>query len=511
MDFYEELERLGVQDILNHAEYANPDYVNWKRVNEFLLDIVNASEAGNSAKVLVYGDYDVDGLMCAKIMEDGLRSLGVVKLDVYHYTQRTHNLDTLAVQQAILGRYDYMIVCDTGSSGMELLHRMTTRGIKVIVLDHHVTTYTYEDFDDPNLAIINTQLENAELGEKRYELSAGALCYTVMRKFCEENDLAVNHALVAYGTVSLYSDCMNMANALNRSIYYEAKKLQSEQLPHLVKLFLNQYSSFGARYIGFWFSPRINSLFRSENFDLLNKLVFDNPSFNVEVELCELVEEIYSNTRDTIAEIVDIIEVAEYDHFVVGDLQSVEEYYNIDKYKLYNYTGLVANMLSEKYGKACVVYCPSSGSEIKGSLRDFFSRDYLSLFMHFCNAGGHAPAFGFHIGAFDLDNFLNNLRYIGKYFPMDDIKEPMILTMTGLTPDNILIEDIAMYNEFSGQGLPVAYIKKQIIGSMREVRTKYNYKYRWGDYVIQSSHHLNFGTYALLKPIKSLHTKLLVQ
>lgn len=510
MDFYEELEKLGVQDILNHTDYEDPQYENWDPVNRYLLDIVNASEAGRPVRVLVYGDYDVDGLMCAKVVEGCLTNLGVQCVDVYHYTQRTHNLDTLAVQQAILGKYDYFIVCDTGSSNMELLKRVIDKGIRVLVLDHHVTAYSYEDFSDIGAAIINTTIENRFLGEKVFELSAGALCFTVMHKFCFENGLPFDESLAAYGTVSLYSDCMNMTNALNRAIYYVARKLLPEQLPHLIRLFMNQYTVFGARYIGFWFSPRINALFRSENFELLNRLVFDNPSYNDEVELCELVESVYSSVRDVVNEIVDIIEVTEYDHFVVGALQSVDEHYDIVKYKLYNYTGLVANKLSEEYGKACVVYCPTEGTEIKGSLRDFFSRDYLSLFVHFCNAGGHASAFGFHIGAFDLDNFLNNLQYISDYFPMDCIKEPMVFTMTDLYPDDLLIEDIAKYNEFSGQGLPIAYVKKQIVG-MKEVKTKYNYKYIWGDYSIQSSHPINFGTYALLKPIRSVHTKLLVQ
>ena len=510
MDFYDILADLGVSDILNHADYTSPDYAGFAKVNSFLYDLVHSYSTGENKSVLIYGDYDVDGLMCALIERDALQALGVTKVDVYNYTQRTHALDTLAVQKAILGKYDYFIVCDTGSSSMELLNRVTQHGIRIIVLDHHITVYDYEDFNE-NVAIINTTIENNILGEKKFALSAGALCYTVMRKFCEVNGLPVNEPIAAYATVSLYSDCMDMRNPINRSIYYESKTLSRDELPHLIQLFMNQYSAFGARYIGFWFAPRINALFRSESFDILNKLVFGNLKYNEEVVIVEIVEDLYVKTRDLTKELADIIDVAVYDHFVVGDLQSVEEYYNIFEYKIYNYTGLVANMLSEKYGKAAVVHC-YTGSEIKGSVRDIFSRDYLTVFSNICNAGGHPSAFGFHLGAFDLDNFLGLLRYLDKYFPIADIhNEPIVLQMNGLHPDETLIEDIALYNEFSGQGLPVVYIKKQVIGSMKEIRTKYNYKYPWGDYMIQSDHSLNFGTFVLLKPIKSLKTKLLVQ
>lgn len=510
MDFYDFLATLGTQDILNHESYTNPDFWGWYKVNQFLLDIVQSYKTSKDKKVLVYGDYDVDGLMCAKIIQDGLHSLGVTRLDVYNYTQRTHSLDTLAVQQAIINNYDYFIVCDTGSSNMELLQRVTQHGTHVIVLDHHVCDYTYEDFND-DVAIINTEIENSMYEKREFELSAGALCYTVMQKFCNENGYECDMSLAAYATVSLYSDCMSMANRLNRAIYYQAKEISREDLPHLIKLFLNEYSAFGARYIGFWFAPRLNALFRSENFDVLNKLAFSELSYNDEVVLCEIVEDLYSKIRNLTKELADIIEVADIDNFVIGDLQSVEEYYSINKYKLYNYTGLVANMLSDQYGKAAVVYC-YAGSEIKGSVRDSFSRDYLSLFGHICNAGGHPSAFGFHLGAFDLESFLNNLRYIDKNFAIDGINnEPIILSTSGLVPDDYLIEDIAMYNEFSGQHLPVVYIKKQMVGAMKEIRTKYNVKYKWGDYMIQSDHPLNFGTFVLLKPIRALHTKLLVQ
>ena len=507
LNFYDQLDRLGVQDILNHQGYQSPDFCNWFRVNQFLLDLVTN---GNTKSALVYGDYDVDGLMCAKIMEDALKHLGVKKVDVYHYTQRTHALDTLAVQQAILGQYDYFIVCDTGSSSMELLNRVARHGIRIVVLDHHVSNYSYEEFND-NTAIINTKLENMFTQTQTIELSAGALCYVVIRKFCEENGFDLYKPLAAYATVSLYSDCMNMANSFNRAIYYESKAIPRENLPHLIKLFLNDYSVFGARYIGFWFAPRINALFRSESFDVLNQLCFDALDYNNEVVICEIIEDLYGKIRELTKELADIIEVTELDHFVVGDLQSVEEYYNIEKYKIYNYTGLVANMLSEKYGKACVVYC-FAGSEIKGSVRDLFSRDYLSLFQHICNAGGHPPAFGFHIGAFDLDTFLNSLRYLDANFSIDDIhNEPIILPMTAIVPDELLINDIATYNEFSGQGLPVVYIKKQLVGIKKEIKTPYNFKYKWGNLFIQSDYSIPFGSYVLLKPIQTMTTKLLVK
>lgn len=512
MDFYNKLKELGLLDILNPVPFSLPQFFNWDTVFEALDQMYTECTKDKSKKVLVYGDYDVDGAMSAKIMLEALKDLNIKNVDVYNYHERTHLLDKMAVQQCIMGRYDYFIVCDTGSSDIELLQRMTILGTKIIILDHHVTTYDYDDFDG-SIAIINTYLENQYIKEEeeKFKLSAGALCYVVCRKFFEQKGLAFNPALAAYATVSLFADCMTMRNKLNRAIYYEAQHLQREELPKLLLYFMNEFSAFNARYIGFWFAPRINSLFRSENFEVLNKIIFYNLD-NIDIQYyCARVEEIYEKIRSLVQEVADIITVQEYDNFVVGDLYSVDRYFSVTENKLYNYTGLVANILSDNYGKTAVVHC-RVGSEIKGSVRDLFGRNYLRIFQQFCHAGGHPPAFGIRIYPFDFDDFISNLEYVDKNLYINGVEnEPIVIDAKRSNPDNVLIEDIALYNEFSGYDLPVVYVRKQVIGAMREVRTKYNYQYKWGKFTIQSEHSLPFGSYVLVKPIKSLHTKLLVQ
>lgn len=515
MHFYQKLEEMGVQDILNPVEYKSPYFYNWEAVDTFLDEIIQSSLQKKPKKILIYGDYDVDGAMCAKIMQEGLTSLGVNPPDVYYYKERTHLLDKRAVQKCILGKYDYFIVCDAGSSDLELLRKITMIGTKVILLDHHISSYNYADYDD-NIAIINTMIENDLLQEddsefEKFELSAAALCYCVIRKFSEEHQLEFNNSIVAYATISLFSDCMNMKNSRNRSIYFESMKLTRSELPELVLLFMNEYSAFNARYIGFWFSPRINALFRSENFDILNDLLFKNQTIAQLQANKEMIEEVYEQIRNLVNQVTDIIYVEELEHFVIGELNSVDKYINVKDNKLQNYTGLVANRLSDRYGKTAVVCC-HTGSSIKGSLRDIFSRNYLSLFQQFCTAQGHPPAFGLNVNPFDYDYFIETVHHIDSHFSINKIEnEPIIINVPYNTPDSGLIEDIAKYNEFSGQSLPVIYLRKQILGGMKEFKTPYNYKYRWGDYYIQSDRQLNFGVFVLIKPIKSVKTKLLVQ
>lgn len=499
------IDKLGFQKLLQKEEYVPPQYKMLPRVKAELMNIIE-----NDKSVLIYGDYDVDGLMCVLTVRDALQTCGVSKIGTYQFRKRMHTLDPVAIQECIQGHYDYLIVCDTGSSNLSMLQLVLKYNIKVIVLDHHKTMYSYDDFDE-GIAIINTTLEN-QLGG-HYNLSAGALCYTVLREVLVEKELPFS-TLCVYAIISLYSDCISMLYSLNRAIYYESQSLLRDELPRVVRLFMNEYSSFNARYIGFWFAPRINAMFRSERLDLINTLFFTQPlSAATEAKCFSDINELYTQNRDMVAKITDIIkgQVQELDHFVLADLYSVDEYIPVKENRLHNYTGLVANKLSELYQKPAVVYCMFE-NEYKGSVRDLYGRAYLSLFQCLCYAGGHEPAFGIRIKALCYDEFMCDLERLDKQYSDEEIKnQPIVLQYPYQNPDDALIEDIAMYNEFSGGGIPTVLICKQIIGDIRERKTPYNYKYLWGAYEIQSNYQLGFGSYVLLKPFRTSKTKLLVQ
>ena len=146
-----------------------------------------------------------------------------------------------------------------------------------------------------------------------------------------------------------------------------------------------------------------------------------------------------------------------------------------------------------------------------------YSRNYLSVFQNLCYAGGHNSAFGIKIRALNLDEFYYDLRNIDDKFSINGVgNAPIIIDYNYNSVDEALIHDVALYNEFAGFGLPVALLKKQIIGSIREIRDNYSndysyYRYRWEDFIIQGEKSLVFGNYVLLKPVISGKVKLFIQ
>lgn len=501
------LSGMGYLDILEFEEYKDIHF----NKSSNLMDILDTVIA-NNLRTYVIGDYDVDGLMCNVTVKDTFDYIGYTNYEIFQYKERTHNIDKQAIRECIEGRFDCVIIMDTGSAELGILKRLVSYGVVVIVLDHHVSNSSYSDFDIPGLTIINTILENELLDENRYKLSAGALVFAVCKLYIQHLGLKELKSIRAYALISLYADCMDMANKINRSIYYLAMELSSSELPTTIRYFTEKYRSFTRRVIEFNFSPRINSMFRSENFQYINYLFLTKETDAATTASClEIIEEIYTNNREFINKISDIIKVTEMDNFVVANIRDLSDRFDIEQNKLYNYTGLISNQISTRYEKPAVVYCENS-SNIKGSLRDLYGRDYLSIFSNFCKAGGHKPAFGITLDKLELNNFLSALKRVDEHYSLTNINNsPIILKYEVSEPLKTLIYDMALYNDFSGDSIPVAYISKSYIGNIKEKKTKYGMMYWWGDdFKIQTQRTLNFGENLLLKPIKSHDVRFVV-
>ena len=505
MDFYDKLFELGLSELLDPVDYEKPELKNEATVLEVLEKCIKTN-----AKTLIYGDYDLDGLMCAMITKETFEYVGHTNHHVFRYRARTHNLDTMAVAQAISGRFKYMVICDTASSDLYSIQRLLKGGVTPIIIDHHVSDLNYSDYPK-GCYIINSITNNREVGTN-LRISAGALTFMVMDSLIKHLGLEPKESLSAYALVSLYSDCMDMSNRYNRGVYYRAKRLYRHELPEIIGHFMNEYVDFNRRFIEFHFSPKINSIFRSENFRLINNYFFARKLDIYQIEsILKEIDLLHQSNRNMVNTAADIIEYRLLDNFVIGNLSSVDSDLSVKDNKLYNYTGLVANILGNRYGKTAVVYCYTDTGMIKGSVRDLQSRDYLSVFKQFCSAGGHNPAFGINLSYFEFENFIDSIERIDRNFALQGIpNEPIIIKHERIEPDSRLIIDMATYNEFSGSSTPVAFIKHRILPNLKEYRNQFSYKYRWGDYYIQSPNRLRQYSEFIAKPTQTKDIKLMV-
>lgn len=505
MDFYERVFDLGLSNLLERVEYKKPKLINEDKMLKVLAECINSN-----AKTLIYGDYDLDGLMCLMTVKETFKYLGHTNYRMFRYTQRTHNLDRMAVAQAISGRFKYMIICDTASSDLYSIKRLLSAGITPIIIDHHISELDYKDY--PEGCYIINSMTNNRLAGTNLKTSAGALTFIIMDDLIQHLGRKPHEMLSAYATVSLYSDCMDMSNCYNRGIYYRSKDLYRHELPDHIAHFMNEYVSFNRRFIEFHFAPKINAIFRSENFRLINSYFLEENLDMFKVErILKDIDILHKESKDLVTTAADIIEYRNLDNFIIGNLSSVDGDINIKANKLYNYTGLVANILAGRFSKTAVVYCNTDTGSLKGSVRDQQSRDYLSVFKQFCNAGGHNSAFGINMSYFEFENFIDSIERIDRKFSIESVpNEPIIIKHERVAPDPRLVTDMASYNEFSGSSTPIAFLKHRLLPGLKEYKGKYTYKYKWGDYYIQSQNRLRQYSEFIAKPTKTSDIKLMV-
>lgn len=500
VDFYEYLKNENIDILDSYLSYSHPTFINEDKLFLFIDDILM-----NKKRVLIVPDPDPDGLMCALVWIEFFKSFGHTDYEVWHYRNRSHDVDAEAINYSIESKFDYVIIVDAGSKDLYSLKKLSVFGVRSIVVDHHVCPYDYDIYPEDNV-IVNTMMNNRKDANSLYRLSAGALNFCLLYKYSYNKRKFSTH-LSAYALVSLYSDSVDMSSYLNRCIYDLAVKVTSSMLPRFVRDFLGN-TVFNRRFIEFSLVPKINALFRAEEFELLNTYFFDEELSTLQRNsILNKVTEVYESKRTMVAQVTDIVKREVLNNFVIVNISSSG--LPIKTEKLYNYTGLIANNISQEYGKPCIVLC-DTGTNIKGSFRDLLGRNYLEIFSQFCECGGHPPAFGLHLNYVDVADFLDLIRNtVDKKFFIYKLADNLVIDMNDVTPNVKLLNDMAYYNEFSGNLLPMAVIKKRHM--MRELSSyrKNYYSYKWGDLTVESQYKLMLGSYIKIKPVLSKNLRLI--
>ena len=132
----------GITDHKEIEVFLNPtrdDFYNpflMKDMEKTVDRIIKAIE--QKEKVIIYGDYDVDGITSITVLKKFLEERG---LDVSYYIpnrlEEGYGLNKEAVEKIIEEKYSLVVTVDCGISGTEEIEICNKAGVEVIVTDHH--------------------------------------------------------------------------------------------------------------------------------------------------------------------------------------------------------------------------------------------------------------------------------------------------------------------------------------------------------------------------------------
>ena len=225
-------------------------------------------------RILVFGDFDLDGISATTIMARGLREVGgdVVPFIPLRF-EEGYGLTEAAIARALTYEPDVVITVDNGISAKEEAHFLTDAGVSLIVTDHH---------EPSGLVPQNVALVDPKCSDSPSSILAGAgVSLKVIQVLCSR--FGMPHfwrELIDFATLGTVADLMPMVGE-NRALVSEGIKIINDNPRACLAALLNE-SGFGdtalsSSNLSFTIVPRLNAAGRMGNAQLaLDLLMCDD-------------------------------------------------------------------------------------------------------------------------------------------------------------------------------------------------------------------------------------------
>ncbi|MFW5985730.1 MAG: single-stranded-DNA-specific exonuclease RecJ [Halanaerobiales bacterium] len=382
-------------------------------------------------KIIVYGDYDVDGVTASALLYRYFKTELDYNIDYYlpHRLDEGYGLNLEAVEK-ISSRYDLMITVDCGITAVEETEYACNRGMEVIITDHHQPA----DSLPPAAVILDPHLEDCSYP---YPDLAGV---GVVFKLCQAlgGNITRYLELVALGSIA---DIVPLEDENRLMVKKGLELLNSTRLIGLEKLMAELGLSgraLNAGQVGFILAPPLNAAGRIHDPEKAIQLLITESPRTAEDLASELVslnrerqkreEEIYQQARDKIKK----LDLTRQRCLV---LSSPEWHPGI--------IGIVASRLVERFNLP-VVMIAEEGQVGKGSCRSISGINIFTALEHCSdlleNYGGHTMAAGLTINAKKIDDLQDKLNnYLWQHFTGEEF-------IPGLKLDGVLKPEEITYS-----------------------------------------------------------------
>ncbi|MEB6611345.1 single-stranded-DNA-specific exonuclease RecJ [Staphylococcus pasteuri] len=386
----------GIQQTLNGVEIDHE--------TSLLSDIDKTVERINQAidkneRILVYGDYDADGVTSTTILVHTLQKLGAqVGWYIPNRFTEGYGPNEMAFQNAYDEGVSLIITVDNGIQGHNEIKMVQDLGVDVIVTDHHEIGRTLPEA----YAIVHPMHPEFDYPFK-YLCGAG-VAYKLAQTLLDN----VPNYFKAYAAIGTIADLVSLTDE-NRSIVQNGLRVMNESCPIAIKALLNQASfndEISEETIGFIIGPRLNAVGRLEDASLAAELLMSDSPEEAEF-LAEQVEHFNQERKDIVVSITEEALAMAEDYVKQGHqflLLAKEDWHE-------GVLGIVASKIVETYSlPTLILNIDYEQNHAKGSARSIEQvsmfeilsahQDLISKF------GGHHMAAGMTM---DIDN-IDELR-----------------------------------------------------------------------------------------------------
>jgi single-stranded-DNA-specific exonuclease len=414
--------------------------------------------------VVIFGDYDVDGVSSTALLTETLRKLGwTVNFYLPHRIDEGYGLSQEGVENC-LGKYPttLLLAVDCGSTAVGTIDHLKEKGVDVIVLDHHQVSSPAP----AATALVNPQVQIETDGGRPFtELCSAGLAFKLAHALvkrgrelglAEARDFDVRTLLdlVALGTIA---DLVPLTGENRALVTAGLERLAVTRRPGLVALkkVAETKTPPGVYEVGFQLGPRLNAAGRLENAAEALELLMAADVASAEPmarKLDQRNRERQKIERGIVEEVVGAVQAkfnAETD-FVIVEGQLL---WHI------GVVGIVASRVLQQFYRPTIIV-GGEGGEWRGSGRSIAGFD-MAAALRECNDllvrhGGHAMAAGLTIQPENLMRFRERLNDLARRTLKSEDLQPLLRLDAEIPLKEITVEGMEELDRLkpTGQGNP---------------------------------------------------------
>ncbi|MAJ17505.1 MAG: single-stranded-DNA-specific exonuclease RecJ [Opitutia bacterium TMED67] len=373
----------------------------------------------NDERLLIYGDYDADGITSTALLVEALTELGWnVQAYLPGRFDDGYGLSEVSVEKCLKQfEINLLLAIDCGSTSNEAIDCLNKNKVDVIVVDHHQLSNP-----PPNpVAMVNPQLSN-DYPNFQELCSVGLafkLIHAIVKKGRQEGlqkerdlDLKQYLDLVAIGTVA---DLVPLVGENRKLLRFGLEQLSNTTRPGLVALkkITNIKSPVSVFNVGFNLGPRINAAGRMENpLAALNLLLAKD---NLTAEKNAKLLDGFNLDRQKVERDISTKAIEDIKNKFDPDKDFVIVEGNMEWHL--GVIGIVASRVMRKFYRPAFILT-KDGNGWKGSARSIEGFD-LAEAMRECDDllndhGGHAMAAGVSVKPGQVDAFRERINKVAK-------------------------------------------------------------------------------------------------
>lgn len=385
----------------NIEDFLNPDY---KKLHSPLLlpDMEKARDRvilamKSNEHIVVFSDYDADGIPGAVVMSDFFNRAKYTNISFYipHRHDEGFGLNIGAIDECCTRKGTLMITVDCGTADKKEIEYANSKGIEVIITDHH------ECGDLPDAyAIVNPKIATSTYPFK--EICGAAVAFKLVQAVLLKERFGIKEGMEKWSLdmvgIATLSDMVPLIDENRIFAKFGMDVLRKSPRPGLAALFrklkINQ-EHLSEEDITFMITPRINAASRMGKPEDAFKLLSTQSGMEAE-KLATHLETINNERKGIVASLVKDakghIEKRESiaDVIVIGNPEWRP-----------SLLGLVANTLVETYERPAFVWGRDGDGVLKGSCRSYNGINLYELMSvahdSFIEYGGHTGAGGFSV------------------------------------------------------------------------------------------------------------------